>query len=75
MVVVVKSGQTHRDAIKRGVELLTNVRARILGILLNDISRSNTYGSYYYYYYYNYYYYYGENKEKKHKKRHKELSR
>ncbi|MFQ5710008.1 MAG: GumC family protein, partial [bacterium] len=69
VLLVVKSGQTHQDALIRGVELLDNVRARILGVLLNDVSRANTYGSYYYYYYYHYYYYYGEGGDKKKKKK------
>ncbi|MFQ5648571.1 MAG: GumC family protein [bacterium] len=65
VLLVVNSGQTHRDALIRGVELLQNVNARILGVLLNGVSRENTYGSYYYYYYYHYYYYYGEGGDKK----------
>jgi len=69
VLLVVKSGQTHQEAVMRGVELLDNVRAHILGILLNDVSRANTYGSYYYYYYYHYYYYYGEGEDKKRKKK------
>lgn len=69
VLLVVKSGQTHQDALTRGVELLNNVRARLVGVLLNDVSRANTYGSYYYYYYYHYYYYYGEDGDKKKKKR------
>ncbi len=68
VLLVVKSGQTNQDALIRGVELLQNVDARILGVLLNGVSRENTYGSYYYYYYYHYYYYYGEGDGKKRKK-------
>ncbi|MCH7755644.1 polysaccharide biosynthesis tyrosine autokinase [candidate division KSB1 bacterium] len=68
VLVVVKSGQTNRGALIRGIELLNNVNARILGALLNDVSRENTYGSYQYYYYYHYYYYYGEGGGKKRKK-------
>lgn len=68
VLLVVKSGQTNREALIRGVELLRNVNARILGVLLNGVSRENTYGSYYYYYYYQYYYYYGESGDKKKKK-------
>ena len=62
VLVVVKSGQTNRGALIRGIELLNNVNARILGALLNDVSRENTYGSY------QYYYYYGEGGGKKRKK-------
>ena len=68
VLIVVKSGQTHRGVLIRGIELLNNVNARILGALLNDVSRENTYGSYQYYYYYHYYYYYGEGGGKKRKK-------
>lgn len=71
VLVVVKSGRTHREALSHGIDLLENVRARIMGILLNDVSRANTYGSYYYYYYYHYYYYYGESGDKKRRKDHK----
>ncbi len=69
VLLVVKSGQTHQDALKRAVELLNNVQARNLGVLLNDVSRANTYGSYYYYYYYHYYYYYGEGGDERGKKK------
>ncbi|MCG8607548.1 polysaccharide biosynthesis tyrosine autokinase [bacterium] len=69
VLLVVKSGKTHREALNRGVELLENVKSPILGVLLNDISRANTYGSYYYYYYYHYYYYYGETGDKKRRKK------
>ncbi len=68
VLLVVKSGQTNQDALTRAVELLGNVNARLLGALLNGVSRENTYGSYYYYYYYHYYYYYGESGDKKRKK-------
>ena len=66
VVVVLRSGKTDRDAALRTFELLQNVRGRALGVLLNDVSASNMYGSYYYYYYY--YYYYGDSGEKKSRK-------
>jgi tyrosine-protein kinase Etk/Wzc len=80
VLLVVKSGQTQHDALVRGTDLLKNVGTKILGVLLNDVSRENTYGSYYYYYYYHYYYYYGEGgdkngKKKKRRKRRDEPSR
>ncbi len=65
VVLVVKSGQTNQDALMRATELLDNVKARQLGVVLNDVSRENTYGSYQYYYYYHYSYYYGEGGDKK----------
>jgi len=66
VLLVVKSGHTARGALSRCVELLHNVNANILGGLLNDVNRENTYGSYQYYYYYHYYY--GEGGGKKQKK-------
>lgn len=66
VLLVVKAGVTQRDALTRGLELLRNVDARILGVLLNGVSRENSYGSYYYY---QQYYYYGENGSKKRKRR------
>ncbi len=66
VVVVIRSGKTDQDAAMRSFELLQNVHGRALGVLLNDVSSSNMYGSYYYYYYY--YYYYGESGEKKSRK-------
>jgi tyrosine-protein kinase Etk/Wzc len=67
ILLVVKSGHTHREALNRGLELVRNVDSRILGVLLNDVSRENTYGSSYYYY--NNYYYAGEGESKKRRKR------
>ena len=54
-VMVVKSGQTKKEAAIRGHALLKNVNSNILGILLNGIEVENMYGSYYYYYHYSYY--------------------
>jgi len=71
VLLVAKAAQTHRPALERVVELLHNVRTRVLGILLNNVGREHTYGSYYYYYYYQYYY--GE-KPKKRKRRSEKLS-
>ncbi len=62
VLLVVKSGQTQHDALARAKELLRNVGARMLGCVLNDVSRENAYGSYQYYYYYGE----GERKKKRH---------
>jgi len=62
VLLVVKSGVTQRDALSRSVELLRNVNARILGSLLNGVSREISYGSYYDY---QQYYYDDEQEEKK----------
>jgi tyrosine-protein kinase Etk/Wzc len=66
VLLVVKAAQTHKDALLRALDLLENVRARILGVVLNGVSKDNSYGSHYYYN--DYYSYYGDNGEKKHKK-------
>ena len=54
--MVIKSGKTKRQIAIQGQELLENVNAEILGVVLNDIDYSKQYGSYYYYYYRSYYY-------------------
>ncbi len=66
VILVVKSGETNRDAMSRARVLLQNVHANILGIMLNGVNVENMYGSYYYYYHY---YYYGEGKNGKKSKR------
>jgi tyrosine-protein kinase Etk/Wzc len=66
VILVVKSGQTDREAAFRAVTLLKNVNTRILGALLNGVQIESLYGSYYYYYHY---YYYGKDGEKKRKRR------
>ncbi|MGQ9853501.1 MAG: GumC family protein [Candidatus Oleimicrobiaceae bacterium] len=70
VLLVVNSGHTNREALMRARELLEHVEAPVLGVLLNNITATNMYGSYYYYYYYHYYYYGdGEKKKEKIKKR------
>ncbi|MBC7185486.1 MAG: polysaccharide biosynthesis tyrosine autokinase [Calditrichaeota bacterium] len=70
VLLVVNSGSTDREALLRAKEVLDQVNAPVLGVLLNNITASNMYGSYYYYYYYHYYYYGdGEKKKEKVKKR------
>jgi len=70
VLLVVNSGSTNREALLRAKELLDQVQAPVLGVLLNNITASNMYGSYYYYYYYHYYYYGdGEKRKEKVKKR------
>jgi len=63
VLLVVKSGQTQHEALVRAIDLLRNVGAKVLGVLLNDVSRENAYGAYHYYYYY------GEGSHKKKRKR------
>lgn len=59
-VLVAASGQVQIDAIKRSKELLEQVNANIVGVVLNKLDK-NAQGNYYYYYYY----YYGENNDTK----------
>ncbi len=65
VILVIKSGQTDREAAFRAYTLLKNVKTRILGALLNGVHIESMYGSYYYYYHY---YYYGKDGDKKKKK-------
>ena len=67
--VVIASGKVHRREVVTALQQLKNVRAKVMGVVLNSLNMRQLYGPYYYYYhYYNYYYYYGSDK-KRHKKR------
>ncbi|HEX9933736.1 MAG TPA: polysaccharide biosynthesis tyrosine autokinase, partial [bacterium] len=57
-ILVVRSGKTSQDALLRSKVLLDNVKANVLGVLVNGVNVERIYGSYYYYYYA------GEGKEK-----------
>ena len=48
--LVVNSDKTKRDAVLKAKQNLENVRARILGVVLNNVDRKNK-DAYYYYYY------------------------
>jgi capsular exopolysaccharide synthesis family protein len=63
IILVVKAGQTDRNAMLRSYEILRNIPNHILGALLNVVNVEGVYGSYYYYYYH--YYYYGKDGSKK----------
>lgn len=54
VILVVNSERTKRDAVLKAKQNLDNVRARILGVILNNVDRKSK-DAYYYYYY-------GENK-------------
>jgi polysaccharide chain length determinant protein (PEP-CTERM system associated) len=71
VVLVVSASETSQQALARAKALLENVKAKLIGVLLNKMEAKSTYGSYYYYYYYHYY---GDRKEprKKVRKRVKE---
>jgi succinoglycan biosynthesis transport protein ExoP len=58
LVLVVKSGETGKDALSRSNVLLNSVKANLFGIILNGVNVDHTY-------YYRYYYYYGDGKDKK----------
>lgn len=66
VLLVLSSGKVKIEVAQKAQEMLLNVRARILGTVLNMIEENNPD-----YYYYNNYYQYGENKtsRKKHRKR------
>jgi capsular exopolysaccharide synthesis family protein len=62
VILVVLGGKTPRETLQRAKEILHQVNAKILGVVINrvDIQRSD-YG----YYYYRYHYYYGKEEKKK----------
>jgi capsular exopolysaccharide synthesis family protein len=66
VVLVASARETSQQALARAKTLLENVKAKILGVVLNKMEAKSTYGSYYYYYYYHYY---GDRKETKKMKR------
>jgi tyrosine-protein kinase Etk/Wzc len=69
-ILVVSSGLSGKNEIRRAISLIKNVQSNILGVVLNGLDIKKIYGSYYYYFhYYQYYYYYGSEPGKgKHKK-------
>jgi capsular exopolysaccharide synthesis family protein len=69
-IIVVSSGTVSKKEVQRAISLIKNVRATVMGIVLNGLDIKKIYGSYYYYFhYYQYYYYYGSEKKKGHKKK------
>jgi capsular exopolysaccharide synthesis family protein len=57
IALVVKAGQTERSAVDRALDTIRNVRAPLIGAVLNGASQASLGGKYAYYYsYYNYYY-------------------
>ena len=56
IALVVKAGQTQRSAVDRALDLISNVKAPLVGAILNGASQESLGGKYAYYYsYYNYY--------------------
>jgi capsular exopolysaccharide synthesis family protein len=49
VVLVVRAGSTSRESARQSVESLRKVRARLVGVVLNDISRSDSRYQYRYY--------------------------
>jgi capsular exopolysaccharide synthesis family protein len=66
-VLIVKSLQTTRDALKHSFSVFTDINAKVLGAVLNDMDLNNRkYGRHYYYHYYKKYgYYYNQDDSKK----------
>ena len=66
LVMVIKAGKMSREIIGSSIRQLQDMKARLLGVVLNDISFTKDQ-----YYSYQYYYYYGEEPEGRirHKKR------
>jgi len=67
LILVVKAHQTQKTAIARAKNLLDNVKAHVVGCLLNSVNVERAYGSYYHYYYYHYYSYYGHDLKRRKK--------
>lgn len=62
ILLVVAGGKTPRETLQRTKEILYQVNAKILGVVINRVNiQRGDYG----YYYYRYYYYHGKNGKKK----------
>jgi capsular exopolysaccharide synthesis family protein len=65
IAMVVKAGQTERAAVDRALDTISNVRAPLIGTILNGANSETLAGKYSYYYsYYNYYYHSGDDQAK-----------
>jgi polysaccharide biosynthesis transport protein len=49
-LLIADAGRTRSDALRRSVETLSKVNARVLGVVLNKMSKRNAEGYHYYYY-------------------------
>jgi capsular exopolysaccharide synthesis family protein len=57
IAIVVKAGQTDRAAVDQALDTIRNVKAPLIGVILNGANPETLAGKYSYYYsYYNYYY-------------------
>lgn len=50
VILVIRSGQTTKEALRRARDLLLQVNARVMGVVVNAVDLRSA-GSYYYYYY------------------------
>ena len=66
-ILVVQGGKTPRETLLRAKDVLLQVNARILGVVINRVNLRGSAYDRYGYYYYRYRYYYGE------KSKHEEL--
>lgn len=57
MVLVVKAGFTPKESFLRALSSLKKIKTILTGVVLNGVSKTNTYDSYYYYYQQDYHYY------------------
>ncbi|MCC7431512.1 polysaccharide biosynthesis tyrosine autokinase [bacterium] len=71
-VIIVYSGNTTFESLKRAKQLLTKVGVNVVGSVLNNVDIRSHYGSYSYYY--QYYYYYSGDKKIKDRKSQKKRS-
>jgi Mrp family chromosome partitioning ATPase len=62
VILVISGGKTPRETLQRAKEILAQVNAKILGVVIN---RVNIHRSDYGYYYYRYHHYYGKEGKKK----------
>jgi capsular exopolysaccharide synthesis family protein len=67
IILVVQGGKTPRETLHRAKDVLSQVNARILGVVINRVNIRRGGSDGYGYYYYRYHYYYGE------KSKHQEL--
>jgi tyrosine-protein kinase Etk/Wzc len=54
VVLVASAGQTSQQGLARAEDLLNNVGAKVMGVVLNKTDRRSAFASYHYYYHYHY---------------------
>jgi capsular exopolysaccharide synthesis family protein len=57
MVIVVKAGFTPKKSFFRALSAIDKVQTPLTGVVLNSVSKTNSYDTYYYYYQQDYHYY------------------